>query len=130
VLVQQVACAFGAQLIADAFGFGSTEPRTVDVGLFRRLLARHAFLKSIQIDDFPHARLHHETNRREAKISEGRICCAKNNFEEYALTNSIAITGNPLCGARAKNVSRSVKNKKVVLHQDRTQRCYLIDLNI
>jgi hypothetical protein len=57
VLIQQVASTVFAPLIAYALGFGSAEPRAVDLGVLRRLLARHARLKSLQVDDLAEDRL-------------------------------------------------------------------------
>jgi hypothetical protein len=69
VLIEQTVGALGAPVFQNAFGFGAAEPRTVGIGQLRRLLTPGAFLKSFQVDQFPHACLHHAIGLGPAKRS-------------------------------------------------------------
>src|SRR5260370_36993247 len=72
MLIEQLACALGAPLLQNAFGFGSAKPGPVGFGLFRRLISLSALLKSLQVDHVPHACLHHPANGGQAKFSRRR----------------------------------------------------------
>jgi hypothetical protein len=54
VLIEQIIGTTGMQFVERPFGFGSAEPRSVGVGLFRRLLTLAPFLKSLEVDYIPH----------------------------------------------------------------------------
>jgi hypothetical protein len=72
VLIEHVAGARAVSLIDNAFGFGSSESRTINVGLLRRLLAFGALLEALQIDYVPHAGLDQSTILKCAKFSRRR----------------------------------------------------------
>jgi hypothetical protein len=70
MLVEQVAGALGAPFLQIAFGFSSAEPGPIDLGLLRRLSSIGAFPESLQVNDVPHACLHHAINLGRERISQ------------------------------------------------------------
>src|ERR1700738_2520318 len=109
MLIQQVVRALGAPFVENVFGFGSAEPRPVGVGLFRRLLSFTALLKSLQVDNIPHACLHHPTNG-------GRATCSRRR-KWSRLASSVVIQKSPsLPLIASKNMFRSAKTKYFVLY--------------
>jgi hypothetical protein len=69
MLIEQVFGALGTLFVQNAFGFGAAKTRPVGVGLFRRLFSLGAFLKSLQVDNIPHALPHYSTNKGRAAFS-------------------------------------------------------------
>src|ERR1700733_8160849 len=72
MLIEIIVSAVGLQFIAGAFGFSSAESYPVCVCLFRRLLALTTFLKSLQVDQFPHRCPRHPATKEEAPFSRRR----------------------------------------------------------
>jgi hypothetical protein len=115
MLIQQVVSAFRAPFVDNAFVLGSAKPRPVGFGLFRRLFSLSALLKSLQVDQFPHARPRHPTIGARAGILVGR------NWSRLA---GSMVIGNPRYRylIASKNMFRSAKTKHFVLYHAAAQR--------
>src|SRR5665213_1921778 len=72
MLIEMIVRAIVLQFIERAFGFGSAEPCPVCVCLFRRLLPLTTFLKSLQVDQFPHGCPPHPATEGQATFSRRR----------------------------------------------------------
>jgi hypothetical protein len=59
MLIEQLARALGARLVAAAFGFRAAEPRAIGGGVLLGALARRALLELLEINDLTHAGLRH-----------------------------------------------------------------------
>jgi hypothetical protein len=72
MLIEQLTGALATMFVTRAFGFGSAKPRPIRFGLFLRPLTFNALLELLQIDQIPHACLHHAVSREYAAFSRGR----------------------------------------------------------
>jgi hypothetical protein len=70
VLVEQVAGALGAPFLQIAFGFGPAGPGPIGLCLLRGLFSFNTLPESLQVDDIPHACLHHAINLGPKRISQ------------------------------------------------------------
>ncbi len=80
--IEMIVSAVGLQFVERALGFSSAEPCPVCLCLFRGLFALVTFLKSLQIDQFPHRCPHHPATRghaafsRRRELSRGILACS------------------------------------------------------
>src|SRR5882757_6771982 len=99
-----MAGAFLRRFIVCAFGFGAAKARTVGVGLFRRLFPLVALLESFQVDDVPHARLHHSAARRQkrSRCAQAKPMVIQNPRVELfdSINKWISLCENNMIGAR------------------------------
>jgi hypothetical protein len=91
MLVEQVAGAAHALFVQNPFGAGPAKFRSVGLRRLLRLMPFGTLLKSLQVDNIPHARPHHATGRMHTAFSRKPECWRCARAESLVMQNILVI---------------------------------------